>query len=68
MYPFDFILERWRARQRKLDLEILWPVLRDATPDRALARETFRLHASQEMCWRCLSNAEREQILGRELV
>lgn len=67
MYPFDFILSLWHRRQRQLDLEILWPSLRAATPDLSLAREAFLLHVSQERAWNELAAEERETILKKEL-
>jgi hypothetical protein len=61
-----WLLGLWRAYQRAIDLQLLWPVCkREALaqcddPDMALqwARVAFATHAMADPAWRCLSAVE----------
>jgi hypothetical protein len=48
------ILNWWRARQRRLDLEILWPICKDHAPDLDHAKAAFACHAFHDNAWLCL--------------
>lgn len=41
----------WRARQRKLDVEILWPQLCLAADDLENAKRAFAWHACTDPAW-----------------
>lgn len=49
------IIERvrnlWWARQRKIDLEVLWPACKEHTRNIAAARAAFAMHAFSDTCW-----------------
>jgi hypothetical protein len=58
---FRAVSALWRSRQRRIDLDILWPVCkREAlaryAPDEALdrARAAFAYHAFNDPAWLCL--------------
>jgi hypothetical protein len=61
------LLERvrtiWHARQRKIDLEILWPVCLDAAESLDEARAVFALHAYNDRAWLCLDPNELSYLL-----
>jgi len=46
-----FLRNIFQARQRKADLEILWPAIKDASPDLDTAKTAFFMHAVEEPCW-----------------
>jgi hypothetical protein len=43
--------DRWWARQRAVDLQILWPTCKGHAPDLDHARAAFAVHAFQDPCW-----------------
>jgi hypothetical protein len=54
-----FILDWWRARLRRLDLEILWPTcLKMCEGDLDCARAAFAVHAFSDPAWVCLGEKE----------
>lgn len=53
-----WIRDRWHARQREIDLKILWPECRRATPDLDLAKAAFTYHTSKDPAWAALSEVE----------
>ncbi len=53
---FSWLLWRWRdywwSRQRKIDLDILWPTIKEQTHgDMAMAHEIFFMHAFNDPAW-----------------
>lgn len=46
-----FLRNYFHARQRKVDLQILWPALKDAANNLEEARAGFFLHAMEDRCW-----------------
>ena len=48
------ILGWWRAWQRRIDLEILWPICKREAPDLDHARAMFAVHAYNDSAWLCL--------------
>ena len=65
----------WRKRQRRLDLEFLWPSIKTEAylrpesreqPSLYLAREAFFLHCINDPCWtKDFDLVEIERIVGR---
>lgn len=53
-----WLFDWWHARQRAIDLKILWPSCRDQAPDLDTARTAFRWHAMHDKAWLCLGDAE----------
>ena len=45
------ILKWWRARQRKIDIEILWPVCKREASDLDHARAAFAMHVFHDEAW-----------------
>lgn len=46
-----WLRELWWARQRAVDLEILWPSCKELAPDLDRARACFAVHAFNDPCW-----------------
>ncbi len=45
-------LQRWfRARQRKVDLKILWPICKEMAEDLDEAKATFMVHVMHDEAW-----------------
>jgi hypothetical protein len=57
------LLAWWHARQRAIDIEILWPACRDQAPDLMHAREVFYVHAMCDEAWRSLGHEELTGII-----
>jgi hypothetical protein len=53
-----WLLNWWRARQRRIDLEILWPACKNEAPNLDLAREAFIRHALNDPAWLPLKSDE----------
>lgn len=49
-----FIKNWWYKRQRKIDLDILWPCCQDISPDIQRARAAFASHAFSDPAWLAL--------------
>lgn len=58
-----WILNWWYARQRKIDLEILWPVCREQASDLEHAKSAFAVHAYSDTAWLVLGEAEIYRII-----
>lgn len=43
--------EWWWARQRAIDLKILWPICKEQAPDIHHARAAFAVHAFRDPAW-----------------
>jgi hypothetical protein len=43
--------KRWRARQRKIDLKILWPLCKEMAEDLDQAKAAFMMHANHDEAW-----------------
>jgi hypothetical protein len=54
----NWIVKLWRARQRRIDLEILWPICKENARDIQHAREAFYIHAQLDPAWCELSEQE----------
>jgi hypothetical protein len=47
----------WRARLRRIDLEILWPTCKREAPDLDHAKAIFAVHAFNDPAWVSLGQA-----------
>jgi hypothetical protein len=54
----QWLINWWRARQRQIDLEILWPACREQAPDLDHAKAAFAVHAFHDRAWLALGEAE----------
>ena len=54
----------WRRRQRSLDLQLLWPSIREQAPSLEVAREAFSLHVAVDPAWQDVGPAELGRIVG----
>jgi hypothetical protein len=44
----------WRARQRAVDIDVLWPILLREAGDLDRAKAAFAFHAMNDPAWLCL--------------
>lgn len=51
---FANIVGWWRARQRRIDMEILWPVCCEQARDLDHAKAAFAYHVFHDPAWLCL--------------
>jgi hypothetical protein len=54
----------WRARQRSIDLQILWPACKDGARDLDHAKAAFAVHALHDEAWLHLGRAEVARRIG----
>lgn len=47
----SWLLGWWWARQRKIDVQVLWPACKHNAPTLELAQQAFMMHAMQCPCW-----------------
>jgi hypothetical protein len=52
------LMDWWRARQRRIDLEILWPACLRLARDIDHARAAFAIHAFHDPAWLALGEDE----------
>lgn len=52
------IIDWWRARQRAIDLRILWPICVQNAPDIDHAKAAFAIHAFMDPAWLALGEDE----------
>lgn len=55
----------WRARRRKLDLEILWPVCKEEASSLDYAKAAFAVHAYNDPAWRDFNEDELIAFIDR---
>ena len=48
---FSWLLRRWHARQRAIDLQILWPSCKQVAHDLDHAKAAFAFHAFHDPAW-----------------
>lgn len=60
-----WILNWWHARQRRIDLQILWPMCKDYAHDLEEAREVFLFHAVNDYAWLSLGHEEIIKVIER---
>lgn len=51
MAVWRLIVAWWRARQRRIDIEILWPICRRGANDLDHAKAAFAVHAFNDPAW-----------------
>ena len=66
--PISFVRSWWKKRQRKIDLEILWPICLAKTENYNDAEFAFMLHAVNDSAWDDLSTKEILTILAENTV
>lgn len=54
MAIWALIVAWWRARQRQVDIEMLWPICLREAGDLDRARTAFAVHAMSDPAWTCL--------------
>jgi hypothetical protein len=59
-----WLIDRWRSRQRRIDIDILWPSCRDQAHDLEQARMAFAMHAFHDKAWLCLGENEIMRQIG----
>lgn len=59
----SWLRDRWYARQRHLDLELLWPAIRRHESDLSRARAAFGFHCLMTPAWYSLGLDQIENIL-----
>lgn len=65
MNPFGWVMRLWRARQRRLDVELLWPVcIAEARGHRGGAERAFLMHMDIDPAYAGLSDNDKRQILN----
>ena len=60
----DPVYAWWQARQRRIDIETLWPSCRDQASDLEHARRAFMLHIVGDPAWSAISDKERKRIVS----
>jgi hypothetical protein len=53
----------WRARQRKLDLQLLWPTCREQAKTLEEAKIAFGFHANHDPAWQELGSAQIARVI-----
>jgi hypothetical protein len=53
---FKWLMGKWHARQRAIDLQILWPVCCDLAISIDHAKAAFATHAFADPAWLCLGH------------
>lgn len=53
-----WLLNFWHARQRSVDLDILWPTIKAQANSIDHARAAFAAHAFHDEAWLCLGETE----------
>ena len=48
---FDWLMKWWRARQRRIDMQILWPACKQVTDDLDCAKAAFFFHVARDAAW-----------------
>lgn len=56
----------WRKRQRRTDLEVLWPACKEDADSLYVARSAFRMHCITDPAWnKDMDLIEIELVVGR---
>jgi hypothetical protein len=55
----------WRARQRRIDLDILWPICVRGANDLDHAKAAFAVHAFNDPAWLALGEDEMLDFIDR---
>jgi hypothetical protein len=65
MALWTLIVSWWRARQRRIDLEILWPICVRGANDLDHAKAAFAMHAFNDPAWLCLGEDAMIDLISR---
>lgn len=58
MGVWTLIVNWWRTRQRRIDIEILWPICCQGAKDLDHAKAAFAVHAFHDSAWLGAMSAE----------
>ena len=61
----NWLTKWWKKRQRRIDVQILWPAIKDNSPSLDLARAAFLAHALYDPAWESLTDAEVFQYIAK---
>jgi hypothetical protein len=61
---FDWFFDMWYARQRQIDLRILWPACREQALNLDQAKAAFTRHARSDPAWLHLSKEHADRIIN----
>lgn len=50
----NWLIAWWYKRQRQIDLDILWPLIKKDAPSLDDAKACFGVHAFNDQAWMCL--------------
>ena len=64
MSVWERIKDWWPARQRAIDLQILWPACKEGTSDLNYARAAFATHVFHDPAWLRLGEDKIIRIIG----
>jgi len=53
-----WVMDWWHARQRAVDLQVLWPACKANAKDIDHAKAAFAVHAFNDPAWVCLGERE----------
>lgn len=66
---FKWLVNWWRRRQRRVDLDILWPICKQkAEGDIAEARAVFMAHMCFDSAYEGMSQEETDEFIRTKLV
>lgn len=60
---FRWLMGKWNARCRELDLKLLWPSCCELAPTLDHAKAAFAAHAYHDPAWLCLGPDEIYRII-----
>jgi hypothetical protein len=58
-----YLRDRYNARRRALDIQILWPACKEQAATIDYARAAFAMHAFNDEAWTCLGDEEIKRII-----
>jgi hypothetical protein len=59
-----WLVSKWHAKQRAIDIDILWPACKEQAYDLDHARAAFAIHAFQDSAWQSLGEDELIKRIG----
>jgi hypothetical protein len=65
---FRWLSRWWKSRQRKIDLQILWPTFKEQADDLAGARAAFMAHMSFDSAYEGMTQKELDDFIKENLV
>jgi hypothetical protein len=64
MSVLTYVSGLWKARQRQLDIKILWPACKKQADSIEKARRVFLYHALSDSAWSVFTDQEIINIIG----